>query len=74
MKEKGFRSALVFIIQREDVEYFRPNYLRDKIYSEKLKEAFDQGVEIYAYKFQWKLKNNYGVCNYLNKISVKFDF
>jgi len=73
LKEKGFRTALVFIIQREDADYFRPNYLKDKIYSEKLKEAFDKGVEIYAYKFQWKLKNNYGVCNFVNKIDVKFD-
>ena len=58
LKKKGFRTALVFIIQREDPDFFKPNYARDKIYSEKLKEAYDKGVEIYAYKFKWSIKNN----------------
>jgi sugar fermentation stimulation protein A len=73
LKNKGFRTALVFIIQREDPEYFRPNYLRDKIYSEKLKEAFDKGVEIYAYKFKWTSKNNIGSCNFIKKIPIKLE-
>jgi len=71
LKNKGFKAALVFIIQREDPEYFRPNYLRDKIYSEKLKEAHDKGVEIYAYKFKWSTKNNIGSCNFIKKIPLQ---
>jgi DNA-binding sugar fermentation-stimulating protein len=43
----------------------------DKIYSEKLKEAFDKGVEIYAYKFKWSVKNNNGSCKFLKKIPLK---
>jgi len=71
LKKKGFRTALVFIIQREDPEYFRPNYIRDKIYSEKLKEAFDHGVEIYAYKFRWSVKNSIGSCKFIKRIPIK---
>ena len=73
LKNEGYRVSLVFIIQRDDAEYFKPNYKRDKIYSEKLKEAFDKGVEIYAYKFKWSIKNNKATCKFLKKIKVVFD-
>ena len=73
LKKKGFRTALVFIIQREDPEFFKPNYARDKIYSEKLKEAYDKGVEIYAYKFKWIIKNNIGSCKFIKKIPINLE-
>jgi sugar fermentation stimulation protein A len=73
LKNKGFRTALVFIIQREDPDFFKPNYARDKIYSEKLKEAHDKGVEIYAYKFKWSIKNNIGSCKFLKKIPINLE-
>jgi sugar fermentation stimulation protein A len=73
LKKKGFRTALVFIIQREDPDFFKPNYTRDKIYSEKLKEAHDKGVEIYAYKFKWTIKNNIGSCKFIKKIPINFE-
>ena len=72
LKNKGYRAALVFIIQREDAENFKPNYIRDKIYCEKLKEAYDKGVEIYAYKFKWSVKNNVGLCQFIEKIDIIF--
>lgn len=73
LKQNGFRTALVFIIQREDPEYFKPNYVRDKIYSEKLKEAYDKGVEIFAYKFKWAVKNNIGSCKFIKRIPLNLD-
>jgi len=73
LKKKGFRTALVFIIQREDPDFFKPNYTRDKIYSEKLKEAYDKGVEIYAYKFKWSIKNNIGSCKFIKKIPINLE-
>jgi sugar fermentation stimulation protein A len=72
LKDKGFRVSLVFIVQRSDAEIFSPNYSKDKIYSEKLKEAFDKGVEIYAYKFSWRIKNNIATCKFMQKIDVQF--
>ena len=74
LKKKNYRVALVFIIQREDSKYFRPNYNKDKIYSLKLKEAFDKGVEIYAYKFKWSINNNIGNCDFLKSIPIIFNF
>jgi sugar fermentation stimulation protein A len=73
LKIQGYRTCLVFIIQREDADNFKPNYLRDKIYSEKLKEAFDHGVEIYAYKFKWSIKNKTATCTFVEKIQISFN-
>lgn len=72
LKHQGYRTSLVFIIQREDTNNFKPNYIKDKIYSEKLKEAFDYGVEIYAYKFKWSIKNNNASCKFLEKLQINF--
>ena len=73
LKNEGYRACLVFIIQRDDPEYFKPNYKRDKIYAEKLKEAYDIGVEIYAYKFKWSIRNNIATCKFQKKIKVCFN-
>ena len=73
LKSQGYRACLVFIIQREDSENFKPNYARDKIYSEKLKEAFDQGVEIFIYNFKWTIKNNIASCKFLKKLEIVFN-
>jgi sugar fermentation stimulation protein A len=73
LKSEGFRVSLVFIIQREDPINFKPNYIRDKIYSDKLKEASDYGVEIYAYKFKWSMKNDIASCKFMKKIPIVFE-
>jgi sugar fermentation stimulation protein A len=73
LKNQGYRACLVFIIQREDSENFKPNYARDKIYSDKLKEAFDHGVEIFIYKFKWTIKNNIASCTFLKKLEIVFN-
>jgi len=72
LKKQGYRTALVFIIQRSDPVNFKPNYVRDKIYSEKLKEAYNSGVEVYAYKFKWSVRNNIASCKFLEKIEIIF--
>jgi len=72
LKNEGYRVSLVFIIQRSDSDIFSPNYIKDKIYSDKLKEAYKKGVEIYAYKFKWSVKDNIAKCKFMKQISVKF--
>lgn len=72
LKSEGYRVSLVFIVQRSDAHIFSPNYDKDKIYSNKLKEAHDKGVEIYAYKFKWVVKNNLAQCKFMKKIDVIF--
>jgi sugar fermentation stimulation protein A len=48
-KESGYRSAVFFIIQREDALFFTPNRNMDKKFADAVKEAHDKGVELYAY-------------------------
>ncbi len=72
LKNEGYRVSLVFIVQRSDADIFSPNYLKDKIYSEKLKEAYNKGVEIYAYKFKWSVKDNMAKCKFMKRIDVLF--
>ena len=70
----GYRVSLVFIIQRSDSDIFSPNYIKDKIYSDKLKEAYNKGVEIYAYKFRWSIRNNIAKCKYIKKLDILFNY
>jgi len=47
--EKGYRCAIVFVIQRSDAKAFSPNEETDMEFSETLRLAFEKGVEVYAY-------------------------
>lgn len=49
LKESGFRTALVFCVQRADVSRVRPAREIDPAYADALKRARDAGVEILAY-------------------------
>ncbi len=48
-KKNGFRTAVFFIIQRDDAVLFEPNRLMDNKFAEAVKTAHDNGVEFYAY-------------------------
>jgi sugar fermentation stimulation protein A len=48
-KEEGFRSCIVFVVQRDDAALFSPNSETDPAFSKALKEAHEKGVEILAY-------------------------
>ena len=50
LKQSGHNAAMLYIIGREDVNYFSPAHLVDKKYSELLQEASQQGVQILPYK------------------------
>lgn len=45
----GYRTAVLFIVQRDDAYMFRPNDDVDPKFSKTLREAAKNGVEIYAY-------------------------
>lgn len=45
----GYRTAIVFLIQMEDVESFSPNTAMDQKFSEALRHASENGVEIFAF-------------------------
>ena len=50
LHKEGYKTALLFIVQREDVDYFTPAKNIDPLYSSLLKEAAASGVLILAYQ------------------------
>lgn len=46
IKKTGARAVMVYVIQRTDIDLFGPATAIDPIYSKKLNEAHNQGVEI----------------------------
>lgn len=50
MVQKGFRAAMVFVIQRSDVNSFSPAYSIDPEYGRLLKLALENSVEVVAYQ------------------------
>lgn len=50
------RSVVVFVIQRNDAREFRANVEMDPEFTESLKQALENGVEIYAYLSDVTLK------------------
>ena len=46
VKEQGIRAAMLYVIQRTDVEVFAPAWSIDPDYAKTLKKAYDKGVEI----------------------------
>lgn len=50
LKSQGIRAAMLYIINREDVDKFSPAAHIDPEYARLLKKAFDSGVEILAYQ------------------------
>lgn len=47
--EEGYRAAVLFVIQMEDVRYFSPNDETDPAFGKALREAAEAGVDIWAY-------------------------
>lgn len=50
LKKEGYRCAMVYVVQREDVESFSPAKTIDPVYAQLLNEAAHTGVEIYVYQ------------------------
>lgn len=50
LKKAGKRACMFFLVQREDVSSFRPAHEIDPGYSQKLKEAYDLGIEVLVYQ------------------------
>lgn len=55
-KGQGYRTAVFFVIQREDADTFTPNRIMDPKFADAIKEAHSKGVEIYAYTCSVSLK------------------
>ncbi|HDP75757.1 MAG TPA: DNA/RNA nuclease SfsA [Bacteroidales bacterium] len=47
-KADGYHVAMIYIIQRTDVEIFAPAWRIDPVYAKELIKAFDAGVKLFA--------------------------
>lgn len=56
LKKKGFRSAMLFVVQREDVKEFAPAATLDPEYTQLLRTAHASGVEILVYQCKMDTK------------------
>jgi len=50
MKEQGQRAVLLYCVQHEGIERVAPAYEIDPTYAQLLRQAYDSGVEVYAYR------------------------
>jgi sugar fermentation stimulation protein A len=56
-KKDGYRTCVIFVIQRPDAERFSPNDKTDPKFGKTLRKAFQEGVEVYAYSSEFAGKN-----------------
>jgi sugar fermentation stimulation protein A len=56
LKKKGFRAVMLFIVQREDVNHFRPALSLDPTYAKLLRQAYAEGVEVLVYQCRLTLE------------------
>lgn len=72
-KKEGYRSCVLFIIQRRNAKVFTPNDETDPDFGQALREAKSNGVEVYAYYSEFvgkkiflrrKIKINLNLSNY----------
>ena len=48
-RQEGYRAAVIFLVQMEDIKHFTPNKLMDSKFAEALTTAHDNGVEVLSY-------------------------
>lgn len=46
---EGYRACVVFLVQLHGVKYFEPNYETHPEFAKELKNAYENGVEIFVY-------------------------
>ncbi len=73
-KEEGFDASILFLIACEDAESFSPNFVMDPDFSNVLKQAHEEGVNIIAYSFKNNYKKNILEMEPLKRIKIDFNF
>lgn len=57
LKEEGFRTAVIFVLQHPLGKRFRPNKANDPLFARTLEKAQKKGVEILAFQSENSLQN-----------------
>ena len=71
-KKEGKMASIIILILQNNVKCFTPNQKTDKNFSDSLKEAFDNGVEIYPTHIITTYKNNCLNLKYEKILPLKF--
>ena len=66
LKKEGIRSVVFFLIEHPNGNSFRPNWENDPEFSQTLKKAYHEGVEILVYKTENTLEKIELVGNSIN--------
>jgi sugar fermentation stimulation protein A len=69
-KKTGLKSSVLFLITREDAELFSPNWMMDPDFSQSLKKAAEQGVNILTNSFQNICKDDELIIRPFNRVKV----
>ncbi len=67
LRYSGYTSAVLFLVQRNDAQYFKPAAQIDPQYSQYLAQAKNNGVQVLVYDVDINTKN-IGINKSLNKI------
>ena len=57
LKKEGIRAVVFFLIEHPNGNSFRPNWENDPKFSQTLKKAYSEGVEILVYKTENTLES-----------------
>lgn len=68
LENEGIRTIIVYIIQRSDIVHFQPSNI-DMIYKNAVKQAFENGVEIFPISVVW---DEDGRCRFNKVLPLKF--
>lgn len=67
-KKEGYRTGILFLVQRNDASSFAPCDEVDPKFGEALRKAAAEGVEIYAYKM--KISQDFSLLSLSSKLTV----
>lgn len=73
-KKEGLDASVLFLITCEDAESFSPNFKMDPDFSNALKQANEEGVNIIAYSFKNNYKKNILEMEPLKRVKIDFNF
>jgi sugar fermentation stimulation protein A len=71
-KEEGFKSAVLFLILRDDAIEFTPNWKMDPAFSDALSQAQKMGVEVVVYSFKIELEDDKLAIKPFKRVNIRY--
>ncbi len=67
-KKEGYRACILFLVQRTDADSFAPSDETDPKFGKALRNAANEGVEVYAYKTE--ISANFSIITLSSRLKV----